>query len=160
MKRKRLLISAGLLACAVLMPLQANAAATADVRDLLQALKRYGFRVVQRHPPSQSAYGQFIPDQKLLLIAPISHELGIARHVLLHEAVHAAQSCPDGRLGLLGLNLNAAPAVSNQIRYLLSNHYNQGSRVLEQEAFLVQSQPNAEALIIKALHQRCQEPGG
>ena len=160
MRRQRLFISTGLLACAVLVLLQAPAAAAADVRDLLQALAHYGFRVVQRHPPSQNAYGQFIPDQKLLLIAPISHELGIARHVLLHEAVHAAQSCPNGRLRLLGLNLNAAPAVNNRIRYILSNHYNQGSRVLEEEAFMIQSQPNAEALIIKALHQRCQLPGG
>ena len=161
MNRALLRIAIGLIGCTGLALDEASsAAAAADVRDLLQALKRYGFQVVQRPPTSTNAYGQFIPGQKLLLIAPISHDLGIARHVLLHEAVHAAQSCPDGRLRLLNLNLQTAPAVNNRIRYLLNNHYNQGSRMLEQEAFLIQSQPNAEALIIKALQQRCQEPGG
>ena len=160
MKQAMLRIVVALMACAGLPPVEASSAAAADVRDLLSALERYGFRVVQQLPPSPNAYGQFIADQKLILIAPITHELGIARHVLLHEAVHAAQSCPDGRLRVLNLKLKTAPAVNNRIRYLLNNHYTQGSRVLEQEAFLVQGQPNAEALLIQALQQRCQEPGG
>ena len=84
-----------------------------------------------------------------------SNDLGIARHVLLHEAVHAAQSCPDGRMRLIGLPVTTSPAVASRIRYLLTNHYQQGAQVLEEEAFLIQSQPNAEALIVEALNQRC-----
>ena len=158
--RRWLPIATALLLWGVPARSERSPAQATGVRDLLRTLERYGFQVIQQQPPGQNAYGQFLPNQKRLLIAPITHDLGIARHVLLHEAVHAAQSCPDGRLRLLGLKLKAAPAVSNRIRYLLNNHYSQGSRALEQEAFLIQSQPNAEALIIQALRQRCQEPGG
>ena len=133
-----------------------NGAATAsDLQTLLMTLKRHGFAVVQQQPPGQTAYGLFQPDRKLLMIAPITHDLGIARHVLLHEAVHAAQSCPDGRMRLIGLPVTTSPAVASRIRYLLTNHYQQGAQVLEEEAFLIQSQPNAEALIVEALNQRC-----
>ena len=133
-----------------------NGAATAsDLQTLLMTLKRHGFAVVQQQPPGEAAYGLFQPDRKLLMIAPITHDLGIARHVLLHEAVHAAQSCPDGRMRLIGLPVTTSPAVASRIRYLLTNHYQQGAQVLEEEAFLIQSQPNAEALIVEALNQRC-----
>ena len=130
-------------------------AAAADLPTLLATLKRHGFSVVQQQPPGGTAYGLFDADRKLLMIAPITHDLGIARHVLLHEAVHAAQSCPDGRMRLIGWSLSTSPAVASRIRYLITNHYQQGDQTLEQEAFLMQSQPNAETLIVKALNQRC-----
>ena len=127
----------------------------ATIDDLLQALARHGFRVLQQPPPHRGAYGQFVPDRKLLLIAPISQELGIARHVLLHEAVHAAQSCPDGTMTLLGLKRTTAPVVERRIRYLLMHHYRNGNAALEQEAFRLQSQPDAIQLLIDALDRRC-----
>ena len=143
----------------LLLPVHAIAdAATIDA--LLQTLQRHGFRVEQRHPPNRKAYGQFIAARKLLLISPLASELGVARAVLLHEAVHAAQSCPSGQLRPLGLTLAAAPAVESRIRYLLTHHYAQGQVVLEEEAFQLQAQPNAVALIIDALDRRCQAPGG
>ena len=46
--------------------------------------------------------------------------------------------------------------MESRIRYLLSHHYAQAHGSLEQEAFRIQSQPDAEALIITALNQRCQ----
>ena len=143
----------------LLLPFNAIAhAATIDA--LLQTLQRHGFRIEQRHPPNRTAYGQFIAARKLLLISPLATELGVARAVLLHEAVHAAQSCPSGQLRPLGLTLSAAPAVESRIRYLLTHHYAQSQVVLEEEAFQVQAQPNAVALIINALNRRCQGPGG
>lgn len=143
----------------LLLPFHAIAhAATIDA--LLQTLQRHGFRIEQRHPPNRTAYGQFISARKLLLISPLATELGVARAVLLHEAVHAAQSCPSGQLRPLGLTLSAAPAVESRIRYLLTHHYAQSQVVLEEEAFQVQAQPNAVALIIDALNRRCQGPGG
>ena len=132
-----------------------SSARAADMQTLLETLKQHGFTVVQQQPPGGKAYGLFHPNRKLLMVAPISHDLGIARHVLLHEAVHAAQSCPDGTMRLIGWPLTTSPAVASRIRYLISNHYHQGNQPLEQEAFLMQSQPNAEALIVKALNQRC-----
>ena len=82
-------------------------------------------------------------------------ELGITRAVLLHEAVHAAQSCPNGALSLIGVQRKVDPAVVSRIRYLLHNHYKSNNTALEQEAFVIQSQPDAEQLIITALNQRC-----
>ena len=148
--------SAGLLLLAALL-LGALSAAASDLSPLQHALLRYGFRIEMRQLPGR-AYGRFIPAQKLIQISPIVNELGITWPVLLHEAVHAAQSCPKGKLTLLGIKRKADPAVESRIRYLLSHHYLQEHMALEKEAFLVQGQADAEALVIKALKERCQRP--
>jgi hypothetical protein len=140
------------LALPVLFP---TSAAAADLTALQQALIRHGFQSEVRQPPGK-AYGRFLPASKRLEISPLVRDLGITRPVLLHEAVHAAQSCPSGTLSLLGIKRQASPVVESRIRYLLSHHYPQAHGSLEQEAFRLQSQPDAEALIIAALNQRCQ----
>ena len=140
------------LALAVLFP---TSAAAADLTALQQALIRHGFQIEVRQPPGK-AYGRFLPASKRLEISPLVRDLGITRPVLLHEAVHAAQSCPSSTLSLLGIKRQASPVVESSIRYLLSHHYPQAHGSLEQEAFRLQSQPDAEALIIAALNQRCQ----
>lgn len=140
-----------LLLMMVLLPARAIAA---DLNALQQTLFRYGFQIEARQPPG-GAYGRFIPGQRLLEISPLVGDLGITRPVLLHEAVHAAQSCPDGQLTLLNLKRRSSPVVESRIRYLLTNHYSQEHQALEQEAFRLQSQPDAEALIIAALKRRC-----
>ena len=136
---------------AVLLPAPAIAA---DLTALQQTLLSHGFKIEVRHPPG-GAYGRFISSRKLLEISPLVRDLGITRPVLLHEAVHAAQSCPDGQLTLLKLDRQSSPVVESRIRYLLNNHYSQEHQALEQEAFRLQSQPDAEALIIAALERRC-----
>ena len=143
-----------LLALLLLWPARAIGA---DLTTLQQELLRHGFRIEVRQPPGR-AYGRFIPSQKLLEISPLVRDLGITRPVLLHEAVHAAQSCPEGRLTPLKLQRQISPVVESRIRYLLSHHYSQDHQLLEQEAFRLQSQPDAEALIIAALNQRCPRP--
>ena len=148
--------SAGLLLLAALLLAPGTAMADGLI-SLQQALLRHGFRIEVRQLPGR-AYGRFVPTQKLLEISPVVHELGIAQQVLLHEAVHAAQSCPSGTLTLIGIRRQADPAVESRIRYLLSNHYLQDHMALEQEAFLVQGQDDAEALVVKALNERCQPP--
>ena len=140
-----------LLLMMILLPARAIAA---DLNALQQTLFRYGFQIEARQPPG-GAYGRFIPGQRLLEISPLVKDLGITRPVLLHEAVHAAQSCPDGQLTLLNLKRHSSPVVESRIRYLLTNHYSQEHQALEQEAFRLQSQPDAEALIIAALKRRC-----
>ena len=140
-----------LLLLAVLLPARVIAA---DLTALQQTLLRHGFQIEARQPPG-GAYGRFIPSRKVLEISPLVRDLGITRPVLLHEAVHAAQSCPDGRLTLLNLERLSSPVVESRIRYLLNHHYSQDHQALEQEAFRLQSQPDAEALIISALDRRC-----
>ena len=132
-------------------------APAADLEQLQRSLLRHGFTIDVRQPPGR-AYGRFIPAERRLEISPLVHDLGITRTVLLHEAVHAAQSCPSGKLTLIGIQRRADPAVESRIRYLLSNHYLQEHLSLEQEAFLVQGQDDAEALVVKALDERCQPP--
>ena len=135
----------------LLMTLPASAA---DLEQLQRSLLHHGFTIDVRQPPGQ-AYGRFIPTEKRLEISPLVRELGITRAVLLHEAVHAAQSCPNGALSLIGVQRKVDPAVSSRIRYILRNHYKANTTALEQEAFVIQSQPDAEQLIITALNQRC-----
>ena len=147
---------AGLLLLSALLLAPGRAMAN-GLLTLQQALLRHGFRIEVRQLPGR-AYGRFVPSQKLLEISPVVHELGIAQQVLLHEAVHAAQSCPSGKLTLIGIQRRADPAVESRIRYLLSNHYRQDHMSLEQEAFLIQGQEDAEALVVKALKERCQPP--
>ena len=129
-------------------------APAADLEQLQRSLLRHGFTIEVRQPPGQ-AYGRFIPAQRRLEISPLVQELGITRPVLLHEAVHAAQSCPHGSLTLIGVQRPVDPAVGSQIHYLLLNHYKPNRTALEQEAFVIQSQPDAEQLIITALKLRC-----
>jgi len=129
-------------------------APAADLEQLQRSLLRHGFRIDVRQPPGQ-AYGRFISAEKRLEISPLVQELGITRPVLLHEAVHAAQSCPHGSLTLIGVQRPVDPAVGSRIRFLLRNHYQPNRAALEQEAFVIQSQPDAEQLIITALNQRC-----
>ena len=136
---------------AVLLPAPAIAS---DLTALQQTLWSHGFQIEVRQPPG-GAYGRFISSRKLLEISPLVRDLGITRPVLLHEAVHAAQSCPDGQLTLLKLDRQSSPVVESRIRYLLNNHYSQEHQALEQEAFRLQSQPDAEALIIATLERRC-----
>ena len=132
----------------------------ADLQQLQRELIRQGFRLEYRHPPGTQAYGRFSAASKTLMISPLVTDLGIARPVFLHEAVHAAQSCPSGRLTLLGIQRNLDPVVKSRIRFILRNHYSQANAALEREAFLIQALPDAEDVIITALRNRCQPPGG
>ena len=135
----------------MLLPTSATAA---DLDDLYRNLLRHGFTIQERQPPG-NAYGRFIPSERRLEISPLAQDLGIARQVFLHEAVHAAQSCPNGRLSLIGVQRRAEPVVNSRIQYLLRTHYKMTNLVLEQEAFVIQSQPDAEQIIITALNKRC-----
>ena len=139
---------------AALTLLLALPAPASDLAQLQRSLLRHGFTIDVQQPPGQ-AYGRFIPAERRLEISPLVRDLGISRPVLLHEAVHAAQSCPNGTLSLIGVQRPVDPAVGSRIRYLLRNHYEPNRSALEQEAFVIQSQPEAEQLIITALNQRC-----
>jgi hypothetical protein len=127
----------------------------ADLQPVLQALQRFGFKVLLRPPPIRGAYGQFVSTSRTLWIAPITIELGIARQTLLHEATHAVQSCPSGVLSPVGWTLPLTTLIRHEISAITFGGYNHGNRALEQEAFALQGQPDAVQRLVKALHQRC-----
>ena len=58
------------------------------------------------------------------------------RQTVLDEAVHAAQSCPSGRLTPLCWSAQLNP-------------------VVEREAFMLQGQRDAVPKLVKAIQQRC-----
>lgn len=135
---------------------RSEAALPPELMPLVRALQSHGFRVRIALPPARRAYGQYEPASRTLWLSPLSFELGIARQTFLHEAVHAVQSCPTGRvLSLIGWNLPLQPVVRNEISGMLLNGYAAHNRVLEQEAFALQGQPDAMPRLLRALAQRC-----
>ena len=131
-----------------------------DLRPLAQELRRHGFQLQLAPPPATGAYGQFVPASRTLWLAPIAWELGIGRQTFLHEAVHAVQSCPGGPLTPIGWTLRLDPVVRQEIGGILTRSYHHGSRLLEQEAFALQGQPDAVARLLAALRARCPAPHG
>jgi hypothetical protein len=131
----------------------------AELRPLARDLQRYGFQLRLAPPPAAGAYGQYVPASRSLWVAPIAFDLGIGRPTFLHEAVHAVQSCPGGRLTPIGWKLRLKPVVSQEIGGILTTRYHHGNRLLEQEAFGLQGQPDAVARISAALHARCRRSG-
>ncbi len=127
----------------------------AELEPLRIALERHGFRVLLQPPPRAGNYGLFESRTRRLWIAPVSFDLGIGRHTFLHEAAHAAQSCPAGKLTPIGWRLPLNPVVAQEIQGITTQHYHFNTWPLEREAFAVQGQPDAMALIIRALDQRC-----
>ena len=71
-----LTLRAGLALLTALLGVHGTATA-ADLPTLLATPKRHGFSVVQQQPPGGTAYGLFDADRKLLMIAPITHDLGM-----------------------------------------------------------------------------------
>ena len=126
-----------------------------DLIPLIDLLVKKGFKVKFKSPPQKGVYGSFNNKSKTLWISPISFELGIGRHTLLHEATHAAQSCPHDSLTLVGWDLPISPFISNEIQSILFNKYKSTQYAIEQEAFSLQGQKNAIGLLLKALNERC-----
>ena len=126
-----------------------------ELKPLVAQLRRSGFKLVFKHPPVKSAYGMFVPKTRTLYISPLAFDLGIGKQVLIHEATHAAQSCPGGTLSPIGWKIKVSELLNNEISGILYNSYKQGSKALEQEAFMVQRNDNGVAMVIAALAKRC-----
>ena len=80
---------------------------------------------------------------------------GIGRQTLIHEATHAAQSCPNGFLKPMNLELPISPFLSNEIQRILLTNYDSKQYLIEKEAYLLQSQKNSIDILLKALDERC-----
>jgi len=126
-----------------------------DLIPLVDLLLEKGFKVKFQNPPRTGVYGLFHSKSKTLWVAPISFELGIGRQTLLHEATHAAQSCPYGSLTLIGWELPLSPFIRNEIQATIFSKYDNKDYAIEKEAFSLQGQKNAIDLLLKALNQRC-----
>ena len=149
----RLFLSAALVASA-LAP-QPLSQLPADLKPLLATLQRHGFTVHIALPPVRESYGLFQSKTRTLWISPLTFPLGIARQTFLHEATHAAQSCPSGRLTSLGWKLNVDPVVESAISFKLLKGYHHTDHTLEREAFFVQGQSDAVTRLIQSLDARC-----
>ena len=126
-----------------------------DLIPLLDLLHNKGFKVYFQNPPKKGVYGLFNSKSKIIWISPISFELGIGRQTLLHEATHAAQSCPYDSLTPIGWQLPINPLIKREIKSVLYNSYDSRKYIIEKEAFNLQGQKNAVELLIEALNQRC-----
>jgi hypothetical protein len=124
-------------------------------QPLVQALQDAGYDFRFENPPLAGAYGATNSRTKIVWVAPISIDLGIGRQTLIHESVHAAQACPNGKFETIGWSLTVPNAVDRSIEGILYRQYPHKKFSVEREAFLMQSHPNAFDEVIKALKQRC-----
>lgn len=124
-----------------------------EFTQLRQVLEDYGFEVRLELPPVQGVYGLFKHSSQTIWINPVVFDLGIAQPTLVHEAVHAAQSCA-GTENLTTLNLDIPPP---QVTKPFFFRYHDYRRELEGEAYTVQVQPNRTELAVDLLNQYCSQ---
>ena len=127
-----------------------------DLVPLVNVLREAGYTVHFSKPPLAGAYGATDARKKRIWLAPISVDMGIARQVLIHEAVHAAQACPDGTYKPIGWKVSLPKSVEVKIKGILYKKYRRKNFDVEKEAFHMQSHPQALMEIRNALRQRCQ----
>lgn len=123
---------------------------------LQQILVSYGFIVKQELPPPINnsgfrPYGLMNSKTKTIWINPVVFELGNAQAVLIHEAVHAAQSCAGkGKMSLLNLDLE--PPQFTRPYFMRYHSYR---REIEAQAYTVQVQSDSLEIAIELLEQYC-----
>ena len=69
--------------------------------------------------------------------------------------MHAAQSCPTGKLEPLGVKVPLDYKIDREISGLLYRGYAHSKFEIEREAFALQGQADAPGLLIQQLNQRC-----
>lgn len=122
-----------------------------DMNRILVTLEQYDFDVSFSRPPQSKAYGLIRPKTKQIWIHPITYQLGIAKQTLIHEAVHAAQSCQSSDpVEPLGIDMPISPLAR---RHFL--RYHSFRRHVEAEALTVQGLPNGTDYVIQLLKAHC-----
>ena len=134
---------------------------------LKNKLEDYGFQVNIAIPPSldlpkqqsdfqrrrvRKPYGVLNSSTKSIWINPVVFDLGIDNHVLIHEAVHAAQYC-RGNGSLQVLDIDIEPI--KQAQPFFKRYINIHAQNLEKEAYTVQTQANSFELAISLLDKYC-----
>ena len=136
-------------------PIQSEEKNNTDLSNLIKLLNKKGFKIKNELPPKKRAYGLYENSTKTIWISPITKKLGIYKNVLVHEAVHAAQSCPRGFLTKLNIPIKLNSSQEKIIKMKLVNHYSHGDFLLEKEAFSIQTLPNSIEFISKEINKRC-----
>ena len=138
-----------------LAPIKTEEKNNKDLSNLIKLLNKKGFKIKNELPPIKEAYGLFENSTKTIWISPITNKLGIYKNVLVHEAVHAAQSCPRGFLTKLNIPIKLNSSQEKIIKMKLINHYNHRNFLLEKEAFSIQTLPNSVEIVSKEINKRC-----
>lgn len=126
-----------------------------DLARLVRLLNSAGFRVLHSKPPIQGAYGATSIKTKTIWIAPITHDLGIFRQSLIHEAVHAIQGCRRGILEPVGWKIMLPNLIDREVAGIMYRNYPHAKHDIEREAFAIQGHPNALALLERSFRDRC-----
>ena len=126
-----------------------------DLQNLVSALRGIDYEVRFEKTPLPGKYGLTDAKNKKIWIAPITIDMGIFRKTLIHEAVHAVQSCSTGKFIPIGWELSVSPVIEQSIRSNLYLNYPRKSHRIEKEAFLMQAQKNPIPIIIETLKKRC-----
>ena len=138
-----------------LAPIKSEEKNNLEVVNLIKLLNKKGFKIKNELPPKKRAYGLYENSTKTIWISPITKKLGIYKNVLVHEAVHAAQSCPRGFLTKLNIPIKLNSSQEKIIKMKLVNHYSHRNFLLEKEAFSIQTLPNSIETISKEINKRC-----
>ena len=126
-----------------------------DLQDLVRALRSIDYDVRFEKTPIPGKYGLTNAKSKTIWVAPITIEMGIFRKTLIHEAVHAVQSCPSGKFVPIGWELSVSPVIEQSIKSNLYLNYPRKNYRIEKEAFLMQAQEKPIPMILEALKTRC-----
>ena len=126
-----------------------------NLQDLITALQRINYDVRFEKTPIPGKYGLTDAKNKTIWVAPITIEMGIFRKTLIHEAVHAVQSCPSGEFMPIGWELSVSPVIEQSIKSNLYLNYPRRSHAIEKEAFLMQAQEDPIPMILETLNTRC-----
>ena len=89
-----------------------------EVKPLLRDLERARYAVFLAPPPIPGAYGSTDPKRKLIWVSPLAIEMGLARAVLIHEAIGDQLTCVYVDHGLI------RAWESDQVVSLFRDHYN------------------------------------
>ena len=126
-----------------------------DLQDLVKALRSINYTVRFEKTPITGKYGLTDAKNKTIWVAPITIEMGIFRKTLIHEAVHAVQSCQSGKFMPIGWKLSVSPVIEQSIKSNLYLNYPRKSHIIEKEAFLMQAQEKPIPMILETIKTRC-----
>ena len=126
-----------------------------DLQDLVKALRSINYNVRFEKTPITGKYGLTDAKNKTIWVAPITIEMGIFRKTLIHEAVHAVQSCQSGKFMPIGWELSVSPVIEQSIKSNLYLNYPRKSHIIEKEAFLMQAQSKPIPMILETIKTRC-----
>ena len=128
-----------------------------EFNKLEQLLIDYDFVIRYELPPSTNRrgyrpYGLLDTRSKTIWINPVVFDLGNAKPTLIHEAVHASQTCAgNGKIQLLDLAIEPP-----QITRPYFTYYHGQRREIEAQAYTIQAQPDSLAIVTELLNKYCQ----